>query len=82
MKKEHLLFNVRENVTKDLYIDFCSIQAVLVHHAEEENDTNQRGVTSEDILELNHRLVPRECWDGGRRSSGADGVVDGSSPTA
>lgn len=64
------------------YIDFCSIQAVLIHHAEEGNDPNQKGVISEQMLALNDRVLPRECWDGSRRSCRANGVVDGSSPAA
>lgn len=64
------------------HIDFCSIQAVLIHHAKEENDTNQKGVISEQMLGLINKALPRECWDGSRRSCRANGVVDGSSPTA
>lgn len=64
------------------YVDFCSIQAVLIHHAKEEGDTNQKGVISEHMLELTNRVLPRECWDSSRCSCRANGVVDGSSPAA
>ena len=67
---------------KRTYIDFCSIQAVLIQHAKEENDTNQTGAISEQMLGLNSKALPGECRDGSRRSCRANGVVDGSSPTA